>query len=113
MPAFQPPDAGTGTNHTEETAVQPTIGRVVHYQLTQQDANTINRRRAARATRERITLDELGNRAEAGQTLPAAVVRTSPVGCNLQVLLDGSDTHWATSRREGNTPGTWSWPPRA
>ncbi|GAA4560510.1 hypothetical protein [Planotetraspora kaengkrachanensis] len=32
--------------------------------------------------------------------------------CNLQVLLDGNDAYWATSRTEGDEPGRWSWPPR-
>ena len=31
---------------------------------------------------------------------------------NGQVLLDGNDTFWATSRNEGEGPGFWSVPPR-
>ncbi|MFD4658016.1 hypothetical protein ACFWP2_20600 [Kitasatospora sp. NPDC058444] len=95
---------------------KPTLGRTVHYTLTQDDANTINRRRAGRATRDRIDVETLGNRAEAGHTYPATVVRTwpgTPGACNLQVHLDGVDAHWATSRVEGTVPGTWTWPPRS
>jgi hypothetical protein len=94
--------------------VQPTIGRVVTYTLTTDDANAINRRRAGRAIRERVRVETLGNRVEAGQAYPAVVVRAAPAckACNLQVHLDGRDTHWATSRTEGTEPGTWAWPPR-
>lgn len=96
--------------------MQPTIGRVVHYVLTEDDANTINRRRSGCATRERVKVETLGNWAEAGDTYPATIVRVwnpTSTACNLQVLLDGADGAWVTSRIEGTGPGTWSWPPRA
>lgn len=97
--------------------MQPTIGRVVLYTLTEDDANAINRRRAGRATRERADVTTYGNRAEAGQIFPATVVRVWPPEsaplCNLQVNLDGADGAWVTSRAEGDKPGTWSWPPLA
>jgi hypothetical protein len=93
--------------------VQPSIGRIVLYQLAEHDVADINRRRAGRATRERLDRATLGNHAEAGQVFPAIVVRHFGAGtCNLRILLDGTDTHWATSRTEGTTPGTWAWPAR-
>lgn len=92
---------------------QPTIGRIVHYTLTQDDANTVNRRRAGRAIRERLDVASLGNRAAAGDVFPATVVRVGPRDlCNLQVALDGADGLWVTSRAEGTEPGTWAWPVR-
>lgn len=102
----------------------PTIGRIVHYRLSEQDAERINARRLA--TRERLahTTDpglgfqpHAGNRAEPGATYPMLIVAvwgaqpTSLV--NGQVFLDGNDVHWATSVSTGTGPGTWSWPPRA
>jgi hypothetical protein len=101
----------------------PSIGRIVHYTLSEQDADAINRRRAD-AIRGR-TADEhsgvilhSGNTTNAGDVYPAIVVRVFPGGteangvCNLQVLLDGNDTYWATSRAEGDGQLHWCWPPR-
>jgi hypothetical protein len=51
--------------------------------------------------------------AGAGHKYPAVVVSTfGGEAVNLQVLLDGPDSFWATSRHEGDEPGTWAWPPR-
>ncbi|MGW6913725.1 hypothetical protein ACWGB8_07885 [Kitasatospora sp. NPDC054939] len=91
---------------------QPTIGRTVLYTLDQHDADAINRRRAGRATRDRIDVATLGSMVTAGDSYPAVITRAFPAGCNLQVHLDGVDAHWATTRPEGTEPGTWSWPPR-
>jgi hypothetical protein len=91
----------------------PTIGRAVHYTLTQADADIINRRRAGRATRDRVDVQTLGNHAAEGEVCAATVVRTfGGPAANLQVHLDGMDAYWATSRTEGTEPGTWAWPPR-
>jgi len=107
--------------------MQPTIGRIVHYTLTEQDAEAINRRRADFAAFQRSHAHphepgqpgatghqaHVGNPAAAGQVFPASVVRTfGGAAVNLQVQLDGTDTYWATSRVEGAEPGQWSWPPR-
>ncbi|MGW1261138.1 hypothetical protein ACWD7Y_04155 [Streptomyces drozdowiczii] len=96
----------------------PTLGRIVHYRLTAQDAADINRRRAdaqhAAAGAERTGyVVHHGNSALEGQICPATVVRafnSDSGACNLQVTLDGNDTFWATSRTEGTDPGQWSWP---
>lgn len=98
----------------------PTVGRIVHYRLSEDDAANINQRRH---------LSELappsewgfqahrGNRAEPGQVFPATIVRTfgddEESAVNLSVQLDGNDTHWATSRTLGDVDGTWSWPARS
>lgn len=83
----------------------PTIGRTVHYTLCESDVKMINTRRDADPSS--------GNRVQVGDVFPAVVVRVWTGTCvNLQVLLDGRDTHWATSRTEGDGPTYWSWPPR-
>lgn len=107
--------------------MDPIIGRTVLYRLTETDANEINRRRSdAAAYRAANPTDRaagepgrtghvvhIGNHAEEGQEFPATVVRTfGGSAANLQVALDGTDTHWVTSRSEGTAPGTWSWPAR-
>lgn len=84
---------------------KPTIGRIVHYTLTQADADAIQKRRTEAVTTANMTAAE--------QTYPAIVVRTfGGPAANLQVLLDGPDTYWATSRAEGDGAGFWAWPPR-
>jgi hypothetical protein len=84
----------------------PTIGCIVHYTLTQADADAIQQRRTEAVTTANLT--------GGGQTYPAIVVRTfGGPAANLQVLLDGPDTYWATSRPEGEGEGCWAWPPRA
>lgn len=93
--------------------MQPTIGRIVHYRLSEQDAEFIGQRRAARASREGVNVQTLGNAVRAGDVFPAIVTRVWPSGCNLQVTLDGADGLWVTSRTEGTEPSTWSSPPRA
>jgi hypothetical protein len=121
--------------------MKATPGRIVHYTLSEADAAHINKRRedfdanrygkdeplefseggallSPRVPRPENTgfQAHVGNRAEDGQVYPAVVVRrfadypNQPV--NLKVLLDGNDDFWATSRCEGEGPGTWSWPPR-
>lgn len=86
----------------------PTIGRIVHYRLSTTDVQQIDERR-------REAGGQRGNSAVPGDVYPAVVVRTfgDSLGVNLRVLLDGPDTHWATSRGYGvETPGCWFWPPR-
>lgn len=99
----------------------PTIGRIVHYQLSQYDADAINKRRAdwqvncrENGTPQTGHVAHVGNSAAEGQYFPAVVVASwGGTTVNLQVILDGTDTYWATSRHEGDEPGTWTWPPKA
>lgn len=89
--------------------MKPSIGRVVHYTLNQQDADEINRRRT-----DSFVL--AGNQAQEGDVYPAMIVRifgeTPESAVNLQVFLDGTDTFWATSRTLGEGPSHWAWPER-
>ncbi|MFJ4686422.1 hypothetical protein [Streptomyces sp. NPDC088789] len=94
----------------------PTIGRTVHYRVTQYDAARINKRRkdaykSGAYAEENGTIAHVGNDVAEGQIFPAVVVRVwSGDLVNLQVLMDGNDTYWATSRSEGEDPGQWAWP---
>jgi hypothetical protein len=106
--------------------MKPAIGSRVVYQLSQYDADEINRRRedfAAfnRANRSSVTepgfpgrsghIGHFGNPASEGDVYPADVVRTfGGSTANLQVHLDGNDTYWATSRAQGDGHAQWSWP---
>ena len=82
--------------------MKPTIGRFVHYTLTEQDAAAVNQPFRA------------GNRASTGDVYPMLICRvwgdTPESSVNGQVFLDGADTLWVTSRSVGEGPGHWVWP---
>lgn len=108
-------------------------GRIVYYVLSAQDAVEINRRRTtAQSIGERIarhvtTVENtsvpqwplgaqahIGNVVSAGDILPAMVLKVwgqESGGSNLKVMLDGTDTFWATSRNfaADKVEGTWHW----
>ncbi|MDX3831403.1 hypothetical protein [Streptomyces europaeiscabiei] len=96
--------------------VIPAIGDRVLYRLTGGDVAHINPWRADfhrnGAAESRLGfVGHIGNAVQEGDVFPAIVVRVFDEGtatCNLKVLLDGSDTYWATSRAEGDDPGRWS-----
>lgn len=103
----------------------PTIGRIVIYTLTDEDAQQINRRRTTGASiAARIEEGEwprgaqahIGNKVEQGMQFPMIIVRTwgntAESAVQGQVLLDGNDTFWATSRVVGEAAGNWMWPAR-
>ena len=101
----------------------PTIGRIVLYTLTDQDAEAINRRREhARkhmdAHRENANgvMVHVGNTVSRGDTFPMIITRTwgndEHSAVNGTVMLDGSDTFWATSRVVGEHAGMYRWPGR-
>lgn len=90
---------------------QPSIGRVVHYRLTQYDVDSIERRKTAAGA--------VANPHTVGQVVPLDIVLVWPdehgagvPGVNGQAKIDGNFQLWITSAREGTEPGTWSWPPR-
>jgi hypothetical protein len=111
--------------------MKPSIGRIVHYQLTEQDAAEITRRRtdgpsiAARIAEGKWPTGaqaHVGNPVKAGDVFPMVIVRVwdaSEQGAvNGRVLLDGSDEFWATSRCQVATDSTdkagcWFAPPRS
>lgn len=89
---------------------QVSIGRIVHYRLTEQDAAELEQQRTDKRIR--------ANSHRAGDVVPMLVVRVWPdetraAGLiNGQAFIDGAGSLWVTSVRDGTEPGTWSWPPR-
>lgn len=109
------------------STIVPTIGRLVHYTLSEADAEQINRRREDAETWRRglargqsvvVTGSQkhIGNRAQAGDVYPMLIVRTwgsTPESAvNGQVFLDGNDTLWVTSVAEGEGQRRFVWPTR-
>lgn len=105
-----------------------TIGRIVFYRLTQDDVDAIQRRRTNSALIAKAleagnwpegAQAHIGNPVNAGEIVPLMVTQVWPNeygpdfhGINGQCLLDGNDSLWVTSIKEGEEPGTWHWPPR-
>ena len=120
--------------------MEVTLGRIVFYKLSSDDATQINRRRTTGdSIAERIKNNNLptiepvlggepqeirqkwplgaqahiGNSVAAGDVFPMLVTHVwSPGYVNGQVFLDGNDCLWATSVIEGTGERQWSWPPR-
>lgn len=108
--------------------MKPYPSAMVLYTLTEQDATAINLRRsdhdsyrarhaAALAPRQpgepgaTGLQAHIGNDVAAGEQFPAVVIRVwQDATVNLQVLLECSDTYWATSRHGGGSHGEWEWP---
>lgn len=102
----------------------PTIGRIVHYTLSEADAEQVNRRREdADIYLRKIWPGErsgkqvhTGNNVAAGDVYPMVIVRTwgsTPESVvNGQVLLDGNDTLWVTSVGCGEGQRRFVWPTR-
>lgn len=104
----------------------PTIGRIVHYTLTSEDASQINRRRTTAAhIKDRMqpmaspawpegAQAHIGNDAAEGQIYPMIITRVwgkdESSSVNGQVFLDGNDVLWKTSVQVDNGPGTFTWP---
>jgi hypothetical protein len=115
---------------------QPTLGRIVHYKLTEAEAKaTTKRREDFRAymrknpgsTWDGFTLGpgdpgqtghqaHWGSMVDEGDTFPAIVtyydIQDNVVWINLQVFLDGNDSLYVIDPEFGDEPGQWSWPPR-
>lgn len=102
--------------------MKPSACRSVLYSLSQNDVEQITRRRVARphdAGWPAGAQAHVGNPVRVGELVPLTIVRVWPdeygegiPGVNGQALLDGNDSLWVTSAREGTEPGTWHWPER-
>ena len=97
----------------------PTIGRIVHYTLTDEQAKQVNKRRTdAHASGLHNNTAGLsvhfGNSVAGGDVFPLLITRvwgpseTSAV--NGQVFLDGNDPLWVMSTSVGDGPGRFTWP---
>jgi hypothetical protein len=93
-------------------------GRIVYFVFDETTADAVNRRRTTGASilqREDWPMGaqaHIGNPVLAGDICPAMVVKVWPGdSINLKVMLDGSDTYWATSVTFSDTkqPRTWHW----
>lgn len=86
----------------------PSLGRIVHYTMSDQDVTVANHRRRLLGAR--------GNDAISERTYPLIITAVyaddAVVLLSGQVLLDGDSTYWIASVREGTGPGAWCWPPR-
>ena len=100
--------------------MKASIGRIVHYTLTSYNAEAINKRRAdgfAHMSEHRNNSNgvmvHVGNSVNEGDVYPLVVTRVwTENSVNGTVLLDGSDTFWATSVTQGEGLGFWFEPPR-
>lgn len=88
--------------------------RIVSYTLSASDAEQVNRRRRDAANfpnPQSGAVVHTGNEARPGDVRPMIIVQVWAVGLvNGQVFLDGNDTLWVTSVKEGEGLGTWSRP---
>lgn len=109
----------------EEKQMVPSKGRIVHYTLTETDAERITRRRTDGASiAERMgggtwpagAQAHIGNPVGAGDVFPMLIVRVwgsdASAAVNGKVELDGTDCLWVTSVVQGHEPGQWFEPPR-
>lgn len=119
--SVEEPETEVESTSETQTYPVPSLGRTVHYVLTEQNAKEVNDRRLKSQHRliktHPLALQPYkGNQAIAGQTCAMTIVRiwgTDPhAAVNGQVLLDGDDSLWVTSVTVGEGPGHFSWPPR-
>lgn len=89
--------------------MDPRVAELVEYTLSEADAAEIARQRADLADLTSRRMNPHGH----GKVCAAVVVATfGGPAANLQVLLDGDGSYWATSRMPGGPgePGTWRRP---
>jgi hypothetical protein len=96
--------------------VKPSIGRIVHYALTEKDVGEIHRRRVVNAGHgdgwPPGAQAHVGNPVIEGKVVPMIVCSVTPGSINGQAFLDGNDSLWVTSVKEGQGHGNWHWPER-
>jgi len=89
-----------------------TIGRIVWFVFDQSSADDVARQRQTVISGHQ----ETGNTVMVGDIYPAMIVRIfGGTTINVKVMLDGTDTYWATSvpYSDAKGPRTWHWPDRA
>jgi hypothetical protein len=89
----------------------PSIGRIVHYTLSEDDAKWVKQHRADTSGAF------VGNRPAAGDVYPMLITRTwgstEDSAVQGQVFLDGNDTLWVTSATQGDGERHWKEPKRS
>jgi hypothetical protein len=99
----------------------PSVGRIVRYTLSADDATQSNKRKADAYNNRYAIRDESkgyvthsGNGVSAGDVYPMIIVRVWGDSdlVNGQVFLDGNDTLWVTSIKQGPGVREWHEPPR-
>lgn len=90
--------------------MKPTVGRIVHYRLSEQDVERINAMRA--------DAGGSGNTHNVGDVVPLIIVRVwgseETSAFNGRAILDGPHPDlWVTSTCFGDGPRQCAWPPRA
>lgn len=97
-----------GETDEVELKLVPAVSDVVLYKLGKTDVEAINRERA-----QSPFLRGAHNRVDEGEVYPMIIVRvwgdTAESAVNGQVMLDGPDTYWATSRMQGRDPGQFTY----
>lgn len=100
--------------------IKPTIGRIVLYKLSAQDAEATNKRRKDFADNNMEgcpagAQSHVGNLVGEGEILPMIIVSVLPGSeeqiINGKVFLDSNDTLWVTSVAKGEDYGNWDWMP--
>lgn len=101
--------------------MEPSMCRIVVYQLNEKDTDEINRRRTTRdAIAQRIRTGQwpigaqahIGKVVQEGDEFPLIIIRVNGYLVSGQVVLDGTDVLWVRDVAMGNLPGCWSWPSR-
>jgi hypothetical protein len=87
-----------------------TIGRIVHYRLTEEDAQLIRTLRAS-ANQLALPAEMQEFDVRAGEVYPAIAVKVyGPHQASLQVFIDAPFPLWAKGRSEGEGVGEYLWP---
>lgn len=102
-------DAG-GNPYAAGSSPEPTIGRIVLYTLSQEDADRINVRRVYGPKGEDGSALEEGGSMQAGVQYPAIITSVGDRVVNLHVFADGNHGVWIKDAAEGTTGGSWAWP---
>lgn len=90
---------------TKTETPDPTVGRIVHYTLTDGDI--------ARIENDRLATLGYGNRPHAGDTVAAIVTLADGRTINAKAFLDGNDNLWIAGAAEGDDAGQWHYPAKA
>lgn len=101
----------------------PSLGRIVHYTMTAEDAEKINKRRKdahyamdMHRTSANGVMVHVGNDVKEGDVYPLIITKIWDEGerasFNGQLMLDGNDLYWVTSTSIGDGLRQCVWPPR-